>query len=113
VSGQLLNSRHFLTEIAVFYEPPPKPPDISWLRVPRSVAYPDEVMRLRPRAPNQFLYPDGSHGEFDWNHNGRFRAPVKLYKPDPGVYTIVFMIRRVPDDKGFPGAQVCIRSVAS
>jgi hypothetical protein len=113
VSGHLLNTRHFLTEIAVFYEPPPKPPDISWLRVPRSLSFPDDVRRLRPRAPDQFLYSDGSRGDFDWNHKGWFRAPVKLYKPDPGIYTIVCMIRRVPGDKGFPGAQVCVRSVTS
>jgi hypothetical protein len=113
VSGHLLNTRHFLTEIAVFYEPPPKPPDISWLRLPRSVSFPDDVVRLRPRAPGQFLYADGSHGDFDWDHRGGFSARVKLYKPDPGIYTIVCMIRRVPGDKGIPGAEVCIRSVKS
>jgi len=113
VSGHLLNAQHFVTEIAVFYEPPSKPPDISWLRTPRSVSFPDDVLRLRPRAPGELFYSDGSRGDFDWDHNGWFRARVRLYKPDPGIYTIVCMVRRVPADKGFPGAQVCIRSVRS
>ena len=111
VSGRLLNAGHFVTEIAVFYEPLPQPPDISWLRTPRSVFFPDDVMRLRPRAPGEFLYADGSRGDFDWDHNGRFRARVKLYKADTGIYTIVCMVRRKPDDKGFPGAEVCVRTV--
>jgi len=112
LSGRLLNTKHFLNEIDVFYEPPFKP-DIGWLRVPRSVSFPDEVMRLRPRAPEGTLYADGSHGNFDWDHNGWFRARVTLYKPDPGIYTIVCMVRRVPGDKAFAGAQVCSRSVQS
>jgi uncharacterized protein YkwD len=113
VSGHLINTKHFLNEIAVFYEPPLKPPDISWLRVLRSVSFPDDVVRLRPRVSDELVYSDGSHGDFDWNHRGWFHARVKLYKPDPGVYTIVCMIRRVPRDKGFPGGQVCVRSVTS
>src|SRR5215831_7925413 len=48
ISGRLLNPSHFINEIDVFYEPLPKAPDISWLRVPRSVALPDDVVRLRP-----------------------------------------------------------------
>lgn len=113
ISGRLLNVRHFLTEIAVFYEPPPQPPDISWLRTPRSVFFPDDVRRLRPRAPQEFLYSDGSRGDFEWDHKGWFRARVKLYKPDPGIYTIVCMVRRAPTEKGFPGAELCVRSVVA
>ena len=110
VSGRLLNTKHFLSEIAVYYDPPAKPPDIAWLRVLRSVSFPDDVMRLRPRAPEGTLYSNGTRGDFEWDHQGWFRARVKLYKPDPGIYTIVCIVRRVPSDKGFPGAQVCIRS---
>ncbi|HMH42929.1 MAG TPA: CAP domain-containing protein [Pyrinomonadaceae bacterium] len=109
LSGRLLNTSHFLTEIAVFYEPLPKAPDIFWLRVPRSVSYPDDVVRLRPHAPDGTTYTDGSRGEFEWR-NGRFRTHVKLYKTEPGIYTIVCMVRRVPTDKGFPGAEVCVVS---
>src|SRR5215831_13747970 len=107
VSGRLLNVRHFLNEIDVFYEPPPKPPDIFWLRTPRSVSLPDEVMRLRPQVSDGVTYEDGGRGEFEWG-NGRFRARVNLFNSNPGIYTIVCMVRRTPNDKGFPGGQVCI-----
>src|SRR5438105_129817 len=108
LSGRLLNTSHFLTEVDVFYEPLPKAPDIFWLRVPRSVSLPDDFVRLRPRAPDGLTYTDGGHGDFEWRGDGRFRARVKLHKTEPGIYTIVCMVRRVPSDKGFPGAQVCI-----
>ena len=108
LSGRLLNIRHFLTEIDVFYEPLPKPPDVFWLRVPRSVSFPDDYERLRPRAPDGTTYTDGSRGDFKWDSDGQFRARVKLYKNEPGIYTIVCMVRRVPTDQGFPGGQVCI-----
>lgn len=109
LSGRLLNANHFLTEIAVFYEPLPKAPDIFWLRVPRSVSFPDDFVRLRPRAPDGMAYTDGSRGDFEWR-NGRFRTQVKLYKNEPGIYTIVCMVRRMPSDKGFPGGEVCVVS---
>jgi hypothetical protein len=110
VSGRLLNTSHFVNEIDVFYEPLPKPPDHSWLRVPRSVSFPDDVVRLRPRALEGMVYTDGKHGDFDWDHQGNFRADVKLFRKEPGIYTLVCMVRRVPSDRGFPGAQVCVIS---
>ena len=110
VSGRLLNASHFVNEIDVFYEPLPKPPDYFWLRVPRSVSLPDDVVRLRPRALEGMIYADGGHGDFDWDHQGRFRANVKLSRKEPGIYTIVCMVRRLPSDRGFPGAQACVIS---
>lgn len=110
LSGRLLNPSHFINEIDVFYEPPPQPRDIFWLRVPRSVSLPDDFVRLRPRALEGTIYADGGHGDFDWDHQGRFRANIKLFRSDPGIYTIVCMVRRLPTDKGFPGGQVCIVS---
>ena len=110
VAGLLLNASHFLNEIDVFYEPPPKPPDYFWLRVPRSVSFPDEVVQLRPRALEGMVYADGKRGDFNWDHQGRFRADVKLYRKEPGIYTIVCMVRRTPGDRGFPGGQVCVIS---
>lgn len=110
VSGRLLNASHFVNEIDVFYEPLPTPPDYFWLRTPRSVSFPDDVVQLRPRALDGMIYADGGHGDFDWDHQGKFRANVKLSRKEPGVYTIVCMVRRVPSDKGFPGAQACVIS---
>jgi hypothetical protein len=110
ISGRLLNLSHFINEIDVYYEPLPKPPEISWLRTPRSVSYPTDVVRMRPRALDGMLYVDGTRGDFDWDHRGGFKAPIKLFRNEPGVYTIVCIVRRVPTDKGFPGAQVCVVS---
>lgn len=110
VTGRLLNPSHFINEIDVYYEPLPKPPDLSWLRVPRSVSFSDDVVRLRPRALDGMLYVDGTRGDFDWNDRGRFRASIKLFGNQPGIYTIVCVVRRVPTERGFPGAQVCIVS---
>ena len=110
ISGRLLNPRHFINEIDVYYEPPPKPPDISWLRTPRSVSFSNDVVRMRPKALEGMLYSDGTRGDFDWDHRGGFKASIKLFRDEPGIYTIVCFVRRVPTDKGFPGAQVCVVS---
>lgn len=110
LTGRLLNPKHFLHEVDVFYEPLPAPPDLAWLRTLRSVSLPDVYVHLRPRAPNGTTYTDGTIGDYEWNRDGKFRVPAKLFKKEPGIYTIVFWIRRVPADKAFPGAEVCILS---
>lgn len=107
LSGRLLNENHFLQEVDIFFEPLPVPPAIDWLRIPRPVSLPDSYTRLRPRAPRGTRYSDGAPGDFDWERGGKFRVPLKLRK-EPGIHTIVFFVRRVPADKGFPGGQVCI-----
>jgi hypothetical protein len=107
-SGRLLNAQHFVNEIDVFYEPLPTPPDYFWLRVPRSVSFPNDVVRLRPKPLDGMIYADGTYGDFNWNHQGKFRADVKLSRKEPGIYTIICMVRRMPSDKGFPGAQACV-----
>ena len=108
ISGRLLNPSHFVNEIDVYYDALPKAPDINWLRTPRSVSFSDDVVRLRPRALPGTLYSDGTRGDFDWDRSGRFRAAIKLFRNEPGIYTVICIVRRVPTDKGFPGAQVCI-----
>lgn len=109
VQGMLINSSHFLNEVDVFFEPLPTPPETDWLRAPRAVSLPDDYTALRPRALPGTKYSDGKLGDFEWVRGGKFRAPVKLNK-GPGIYTIVLFVRRVPSDRGFPGAQVCIVS---
>jgi uncharacterized protein YkwD len=109
VQGNLLNVSHFLNEVDVFFEPLPTPPEIDWLRAPRAVSLPDDYTALRPRSLPGTKYSDGKLGDFDWVRGGKFRAPVKLNR-GPGIYTIVLFVRRVPSDRGFPGAQVCIES---
>jgi len=108
LSGKLLNPAHFLHEVDVFFEPLPSPPSVEWLRTPQGYALPDEYVGLRPQAPHGAHYGDGSTGDYEWGSNGKFRVPAKLSRDVPGIYTIVFWIRRVPADKAFPGAEVCI-----
>ena len=109
LTGKLLNATHFLHEVDVFYEPLPAPPDLSWLRTPRSLSLPDQYVILRPKAPAGTTYVDGKLGDYDWG-GGKFRVPVKLLKDEPGIYTVLFWIRRVSSDKDFTAAQVCIVS---
>jgi len=109
VQGRMINASHFLNEVDVFFEPLPAPPEIDWLRAPRAVSLPDDYTALRPRALPGTKYSDGKLGDFDWVRGGKFRAPAKLNK-GPGIYTIVLFVRRVPSDRGFPGALVCIES---
>ena len=108
ITGKLLNPKHFLHEVDVFFEPLPAPPTPDWLRTPRGYALPDEYVGLRPQAPHGAHYRDGSTGDYEWG-NGRFRVAAKLSRDTPGIYTIVFWLRRVPADKAFPGAEICIR----
>lgn len=108
IKGKLLNPKHFLHEVDVFFEPLPSPPTSDWLRTPRGYALPDEYVGLRPQAPHGAHYGDGSTGDYEWGE-GKFRVPAKLSRDAPGIYTIVFWLRRVPADKAFPGAEICIR----
>jgi hypothetical protein len=108
-TGHLLNSKHFLQEVDVFYEPLPNTPEAVWLRTARPYSLPDEYVALWPKAPEGTTYGDGSTGDYEWSRNGKFRVPAKLYKDAPGIYTIVFWIRRVPTDTAFPAAEICIR----
>jgi uncharacterized protein YkwD len=110
LDGRLLNPQHFLNHVEVFYEPLPSPPTFDWLNTSRSVSMPEEHRTLRPKAPPGTRYTDGSSGDFDWNHEGRFRVKVKTFRTEPGIYTALFWVRRVPTEKGFPGAEVCILS---
>ena len=110
LTGRLFNPNHFLHEVDVFYEPLPTPPVVDWLRTPRGYDLPDEYVGLRPLAPTGRRYSDGGAGEYEYGKNGRFRVPAKLSRDVPGIYTIVFWLRRVPTEKAFPAAQVCIRA---
>jgi hypothetical protein len=110
LTGSLLNPKHFLNQVDVFYEPLPKPPELEWLREARPVSLPDTYRTLRPKALPRTSYLDGSKGDFAWNSEGGFSVPAKLFYAEPGIYTLVFWIRRVTSDKAFPGAEVCILS---
>ncbi|MFN2576768.1 MAG: CAP domain-containing protein [Pyrinomonadaceae bacterium] len=111
LSGRLLNPKHFLHGLDLCFEPLPAPREIEWLRAnPRPISLPDAYAQLRPRAPDGMTYTDGRRGDYDWDRSGKFRAEIKLTKDEPGIYFVIFWVRRVAADKGFPGAEVCIIS---
>ncbi len=102
--GQLLN------HIEVFYEPLPKAPELSWLRELRSYSLPDESKVLRPKVPPPYMYADRSAGIIEVSPDGSFRSPVKFFKNQPGIYTIVTWIKSSGSQKAFPATEVCIRA---
>ena len=108
-TGHLLNPKHFLVEVDVFYEPLPNTLEAVWLRTPRPYSLPDEYVALRPKVPLGTTYQDGSTGDYEWSRDGKFRVPAKLYEDVPGIYTIVFWVSRAPKDTAFPAAEICIR----
>lgn len=110
VAGRLLNPKHFLQEIEVFYEPLPTIPELDWLRQPRPYSFPSESKAMLPKIPPPLRYASGAKGIIDTSPDGHFSAPVKLFKDEPGIYTIVCWVRRVPADKAFPATEFCIRA---
>src|ERR1700752_68162 len=108
-NGKLLHPSHILNSLEVFSEPLPKPPDIEWLRQPRSYSLPTESKRLMPVLPSPYLYLDRTRGVIEVNTSGSFSTPIPLFKNSPGIYTLVCWIKRTPGEKSFPGTQLSIR----
>jgi len=110
LSGRLLKSSYLFNAIEIFYEPLPVPPELSWLRQRRSYGLPEESKLLKPILPPRYLYPDKIPGVVEVESNGKFRAPIKLFKETPGIYTIVCWVKRNRDEKPFPATELCIRA---
>ena len=108
--GKIINKEHVLNFVEVFYEPTPKPPDLGWLREPRPYSMPKEAIVLRPKAPPPLKYLDGTAGVVEVQPDGSFRTPVKLFKDQPGIYTIVAWIKSTRTAKAFPVTEVCIKT---
>jgi uncharacterized protein YkwD len=102
---------YYLNSVEVFYEPLPKPPEMSWLRQPRSYSLPDESRVLRPKAPPPYYYADRTTGVVEMALDGKFTTPIKLFKSEPGIYTIVsWLTRNSGSQKPFPATEVCIEA---
>lgn len=101
---------YYLNTVEVFYEPLPQSPELSWLRQARSYALPNESVVLRPRVPPPLIYADRKPGVVEMSLTGRFKAPIKLFKPEPGIYTIVAWLRRGESDVAFPATELCIEA---
>lgn len=110
LSAKILNHNYDLDHVEVCYEPPPKAPDLNWLRQPRSYSLPRESVELRKKVSPPFIYSDGVHGLIDVSPSGSFSFPVKLFKEQPGIYTVIAWLKRDGSDKTFAATQVCIRA---
>ena len=102
---------YYLNSVEVFYEPLPTAPEMSWLRQPRSYSLPDESRVLRPKVPPPYMYADRQPGVVEMALDGKFTAPIKLFKSEPGIYTIVSWLTRGSSGKAFPATEVCIEAI--
>lgn len=109
-AGKMLKREYLFHNIEVFYEPLPQMPELSWLREPRSYALPEESRVLWPKLPSPFTYTDKSVGVVKVEMDGSFSTAVKLYRAEPGIYTIVTWIKSHLGDKAFRATEVCVRA---
>ena len=108
--GKMLQREVVVNNVEVFYEPIPKPPELSWLRQLRSYSLPNESQVLRPKVPPPYVYADRTPGVIDVQPNGSFRAPIRFFKEQPGIYTIVVWVRSTKTQRVFPATEVCVRT---
>ena len=107
--AKIVNQKHVLNHVEVFYEPLPTQPELGWLRQPRSYSLPFESKMLWPKLLPPLMYADRTRGVVDVFSRGGFRAPVRFFKNQPGIYTIVSWLRTERAEKAFPATEVCIR----
>ena len=110
LSGSLLNNKYRLQQIDIFYEPLPVARAAGSPARKGSYGLPDEYETLRPRLEGRWHYADGSKGVIDLQDNGRFSVPIKFYKAEPGVYTIVFWVKKGVSEKPFPATEICVET---
>jgi uncharacterized protein YkwD len=109
-SGRLTVPDTYLRVIEVFYEPLPQERTIDWLQQSKSYSLPTESVVLRPKVPPPFLYADRKPGVIDIARDGTFKVPIRLFKKQPGIYTIVTWMERGSSRKAFPATEVCVRA---
>jgi uncharacterized protein YkwD len=110
ISGKVLDRRYVVSHVEVCYEPLPKAPELNWLRQPRSYSVPKDCAVLQVRVPPPFTYADPNRGLIDVLPGGSFSFPVKLFKHEPGIYTVIVWIKRERTERAFPASEVCIRA---
>lgn len=106
--GRILNRTYQMTGIDLFFEPPPVPPTIDWLRDPRSYGLPKAHKPYLPRLPAPLLYADGGNGNIEFKSRDEFQVRISLSKK-PGVNTIVVWLKAGPNGTVFPATGICIR----
>ena len=111
-TAKLPKEGYYLNTVEVFYEQLPVPPEMSWLRQPRSYGLPNESQVLRPKPPPPYLYADQQTGVVELALDGKFTTPIRLFRKEPGIYTIVtWLARSRGSGKPFPATEVCIEAL--
>jgi uncharacterized protein YkwD len=109
-SGRVLDPRYSIEGVDVFYEPPPSPPQRSWLQTPRAYGLPENPTSLYMKLPPNKSYDDGTSGTIEIPRPGSFRVPIELSRKEPGIYTLVVWLARSENSKLFPATNVCVRA---
>ena len=110
LSGGVLDPRHSIEALDVYYEPPPQPPPRSWLQTLRHYGMPPDRTTFYKKLSGHKTYDDGSTGTIEIPSNGRFSAPIELSHKQPGIYTLVVWISRSETERPFPATQICVRA---
>jgi hypothetical protein len=110
LTGGVLDPRHSVEALEVYFEPPPSPPAKSWLRTPRRYGLPPDRTTFYKKLPQHKTYDDGSTGSIEVLSHGRFSVPVELSHKQPGIYTLVVWISRSETERKFPATEICVRA---
>jgi hypothetical protein len=110
LSGGVLDPRHSIEALDVYYEAPPQPPARSWLKTPRQYGMPQDRTTLYKKLAGHKTYDDGSTGTIEFPSHGRFSVPIELSHKQPGIYTLVVWISRSETEHPFPATQICVRA---
>ncbi|MDX6384089.1 MAG: hypothetical protein QOK48_1662 [Blastocatellia bacterium] len=106
--GRILNRAYQMTGIELFFEPPPAPPTIDWLREPRSFGLPKAHEPYLPRLMAPLVYADGGNGSIDFKGRDEFQVRLSLSKK-PGINTIVVWLKAGSNGTVFPATGICIQ----
>ena len=109
LSGGVLDPKHSVEALEVYYEPPPSPPSKSWLQTPRRYGLPQDHTQFYKKLPGHKTYDDGSTGSIEVLGR-RFSVPVELSHKQPGIYTLVVWIKGSETEHPFPATQICVRA---
>ncbi len=106
VEGLMQSRVYSLSAVSVYYEP--LPAKMSRLELQQTGAYglPEEEEVERPKREGR-IYVDGSTGTVSVDDTGRFWAPLRFWKGQPGIYTVVVWLQG-KGDKAFVGVQTSV-----
>jgi hypothetical protein len=109
-TAKVTKSDYVLNYVEVYFEPLPKAPELEWLREARSYSLPNESRVLLPKLIPPLAYADKTTGIVEVGLDGSFSVPLKLYREEPGIYTIATWIKRRGSRDSFLATEVCIRA---